>query len=132
MLTLKKPGDRAARDRVSHVLEAVNLDSVLAILLTRSELADRMLELRHRLRQEVSQLNRRSGYCHDLVKVHRVGDLFDVVENVVETGRKGGDVLVVEGGDEGLVEGAYGLISDLVTEVLKVLDLPLARREVPH
>src|SRR5215211_2397218 len=93
-----------ARRRVSDVLEAVNFDSVLAVLLTRSELADRMLELRHRLRQEVSQLNRRSGYCHDLVKVHRVGDLFDVVENVVETGRKGGDVLVVEGGDEGLVE----------------------------
>src|SRR5215212_7140818 len=85
MLTLKKPGDRAARDRVSHVLEAVNLDSVLAVLLTRSELADRLLELRHRLRQEVSQLNRRSGYGHDLVKVHRVGDLFDVVENIVET-----------------------------------------------
>jgi hypothetical protein len=39
---------------------------------------------------------------------------------------------VVEGGDKGLVEGAHGLISDLVTLVLEVLDLPPARREVPH
>src|SRR5215208_5643178 len=103
MLTLEKSGDRAARGRVSDVLEAVHLDSVLTVLLTRSELADSLLKLRHRLPQEVSQLNRRSGYGHDLVKVHRVGDLFDVVENVVETGRKGGDVLMVEWGNKGLV-----------------------------
>src|SRR5215203_1629142 len=103
MLTPEELGDRAARGRVADVFEAVNLDSVLAVLLTRSEVADRLLELRHCLRQEVSQVNRRSGYGHDLVKVHRVGDLFDVVENIVETGRKGRDVLVVEGGDKGLV-----------------------------
>src|SRR5918911_4830436 len=102
-MTPEKRGDRAARGRVSDVLEAVNLDSVLTVLLTRSELPDRLLELRHRLRQEVSQLNRRSGYGHDLVKVHRVGDLFDVVENIVETGRKRRDVLVIEGGDKGLI-----------------------------
>src|SRR5215212_7151390 len=102
-MTPEKRGDRAARGRVSDVLEAVNLDSVLAVFLTRSELADRLLELRHCLSQEVSQLNRRLWYGHDLVKVHRVGDLFDVVENIVETGRKRRDVLVIEGGDKGLV-----------------------------
>ena len=131
-MTPEKRGDRAARGRVSDVFEAVHLDSVLTVLLTGSELTDRLLELRHRLRQEVSQLTRRSGYDHDLVKVHRVCDLFDVIEDVVKTGRKGGDVLVVEGGDKGLVEGAHGFISVFISQALEVLDLPLSGREVPH
>src|SRR5215217_6559520 len=131
-LALEELGDRVARRRVSDVLEPVNFDGVLAILLARSELAYRLLELRHRLRQEVGQLARRTGYGRHPVKVYRVGDLFDVVEDVVETGREGGDVLVVEGGDEDLVEGPHGVVGVLVSPALEILDLPLARREVPH
>ncbi len=47
-------------------------------------------------------------------------------------GREGVDVLVVEGGDEGPVEGAHDLVRDLVALVLEGLDLPLTRREVRH
>src|SRR5215212_2023959 len=121
-----------ARRRVSDVLEAVNLDGVLTVLLARSELADRPLELHHRLRQEVRQLARRQGYSRNPVQVHRVGDLFYIVEYVVEAGRQSGDVLVVEGGDEGLVEAAHDLVRDPVTQPLEVLDLPPAVRQIPR
>src|SRR5215210_1100432 len=109
-LALEELSDRVARRRVSDILEPVNFDGVLAILLARSELAYRLLELRHRLRQEVGQFARWLGYGRHPVKVHRIRDLFDIVEDVVETGRKGGDVLVVEGGNEGLVEGPPGFV----------------------
>src|SRR5215203_198399 len=118
------------RGRVSDVLKAVNLDSVLAVLLAGSEHADRLLELRDRLGQQVRQLASRPGYDHDPVQVYRVGDLFDVVEYVVEAGRKGGDVLVIERGDEALVEGAHDLVRDPITLPLEILYLPPAGREV--
>src|SRR5919112_2079529 len=131
-LSLEELGDRVTRRRVSEVLEAMNLDSVPPVLLARSELPDRLLELHHRLRQQVGQLNRRRGYGRDSVEVHRVSDLLDVVDDVIEAGRKGRDVLVVEGRDKRLVQGPHDLVGVLVTQVLEVLDLLLSRREVFH
>src|SRR3712207_2398847 len=132
MLIVEEFGDRAARRRVPDVLQAVNLDSILAVLLTGPELADSLLELHHSLREQLRQLARRSRYGRDSVQVHSVGYLFDVVEDVVKTSRKGGDVLIVKGGDEGFVEGAHDLVSVLIPQVLEFLDLPLVRREVLH
>ena len=59
-----------------------------------------------------------------------VGYLLYVVEDVLHTGREGVDVLVVEGGDEGPIEGAHDLVGDLVALVLEVLDFTPVRREV--
>src|SRR5215210_5096949 len=98
MLALKELGDRASRRGVSYVLKAVDLDSVLTAFLFSPKRTDRRLELRYRLGEEIRQLTRRSRYGLDSVQVHRVGDLFDIVEDVVEPGGKGGDILVVEGG----------------------------------
>src|SRR5215210_1754888 len=129
-LALEELGDRVARGRVPDVLEAVDLDGVLAVLLAGSEFAYGLLQLLHRLCQEIGQLVRRPWYRRDPVQVHRVGYLLDVVEDVVEAGREGGDVLVVKGGDERLVEAAHDLVGDLVAPVLEVLDLPPTRRKV--
>src|SRR5919199_58898 len=125
-------GDGAARGRVAHVFEPVNLDEVSVVPLARFELVDHPLELRHRLCEKPSQLARGSGDVRDPVQVGRVGDLLDVVEDVVETGREGVDVLVVEGGNEGTIEGAHDLVGKLVSLVLEVLDLLLARWEIRH
>src|SRR3712207_5206894 len=126
MLIVEELGDRAARRRVPDVLQAVNLDRILAVLLTGPELADS-------LREQLRQLARRSRYGRDSVQVHGVGYLLDVVEDVVKTSRKGGDVLVVNRGDEGFVEGAHDLVGVLVPQGRAMLDRPLlARREVLH
>lgn len=124
--------DGAARDRVTDVLEPVDLDDVLITLLTGLEPAYSLLELRHRLREETPQLKRRFGNGRDPVQVGRVGDLLDVVEDVVQTGRELVDILAIEGGNEGPVEGTYDLVGQIVPLVLEVLDLPPARRKVRH
>ncbi len=98
--------------------------------LTGLELADRLLELRDRAREQPRQLAGGLGNGRDPVQVGRVGYLLYVVEDVVHTGREGVDVLVVEGGDEGPIEGAHDLVGDLVAPVLKVLDFPLVGWEV--
>src|SRR3712207_3268475 len=114
MLTAEEFGDRAARRRVPDILKAVNLVSILAALLTGPELADSLLELHHSLREELRQLTCRPRYGRDSVQVHGVGDLLDIVDDVVKTSRKSGDVLMVKGCDEGLVEGAHDLVSVLI------------------
>jgi hypothetical protein len=104
---------------------------VLVASLAGLELADRLLELRDRPCEEPRQLARGLGDGRDAVQVGRVGDLLDVVEDVVQTGCEGVDIFVVEGGDEGPVEGAHDLVGDLVAPMLESLDLPLTRRKVP-
>ena len=125
-------GDGVTRRRVAYVLEPVDLGAVLVHPLPGLELADRLLEVRDRLREEPRQLARGIGDGRDPVQVCRIGNLLDVVEDVVETGREGVDVLVVERGDEGSIQGAHDLVGKLVALVLEGLDLPPACRKIRH
>src|SRR5215204_6408910 len=132
MLTAEELGDGPACRRVASVLQPVDLGAVLVDPLARLEFADRLLELHDRQREKPRQLTRRLGDDHNPVQVGRIGDLLDVVEDVVQTRREGVDVLMVEWGHESPIEGEHDLVRDLVTPVLEGLDLPLTRREVGH
>ena len=104
--------------------------AVLVDPLTGLEFADRLLELRDGQREKPRQLARGLGDGRHPVEVGRIGDLLYVVEDIVQAGGEGVDVLVVKGGDEGPVEGAHDLVGDPVAPVLQSLDLPLALGEV--
>ncbi|HKZ27509.1 MAG TPA: hypothetical protein VJ086_06405 [Rubrobacteraceae bacterium] len=69
-----------------------------------------MLELRYRLHEELCQSTCRLWNGSDAIQVGRIGNLVYVIEDVIEPGSEGVDVLVVEGGDEGAIESAHDLV----------------------
>ena len=103
----------------------MDLGAVLVASLTRLELADRLLELRDCPREEPRQLACGLGDGRDPVQVGRVSNLLDVVEDIVQTGREGVNIFVVERGNEGPVKSAYDFVGEFVTLALKIFYLLL-------
>src|SRR5262249_19505725 len=80
------------------------------------------------LGQYPCQLLRLLHRCLDLVEAEEVGDLFDVVDDVVQGGGELEDVLTVDRGDERVVGGVDHVVRDPVTLLLTYQYLA---REVP-
>src|SRR5829696_10395585 len=82
-LAAEELGDGASRRRVPRVLEPVDLGAVRVDPYTGLELADRLLELRDRAREQLRQHVGGLGNGRDPVQVGRVGYLLYVIEDVV-------------------------------------------------
>src|SRR5437899_11248166 len=87
-------------------------------------------QVRQRLVQQLALADDDAGLMHrdrrrgvDPIEDERVGDLLDVVEDVVERADQAMDLLAVERRDEGPLEAAADVVADLVAAMLDVADL---------
>ena len=107
------------RDAVALVLEPVDLDGVVVDVLEAAQPRHRLGDLAARTaRSTCGQL---LGLLHrrlDLVEAEEVGDLLDVVDDVVERGGERVDVLAVDRRDERLVQAVDDVVRDAVALLL--------------
>src|SRR3954470_11395136 len=110
--------DGVAHDAVAVVLEPVDLDGVVAQVLEVAQPRHRLGDLAAGLEQDVRQA---LGLLHrrlDAVEPEVVGDLVDEVDDVVERGGEGQDVLAVDRRHERLVEPLDQVVGDPVARLL--------------
>ena len=121
---LEQRGERLAHDAVALVLEPVDLDRVVRdVARSRAAAASPGRSGARRLQQHVGQLLRLLHRRLDLVEAEEVGDLLDVVDDVVERGGQLVDVLAVDRGDERLVEPPDDVVRDPVAVLLADQDV---------
>src|SRR4051794_2616833 len=110
--------DGLAEDAVALVLEPVDLHGVVVDVAQgtqpRDRVADRPRGLRQDGRHPLRLLHRRL----DAVQPEEVGDLLDVVDDVIHVRGEGDDVLAVEGRHERLVQPLDDVVRDAVALLL--------------
>src|SRR6185369_3745988 len=123
---LEEVRDHAEVDGVRLVLEHRDAhDRVLDLLLVGQvpDHARRLVDLLHHGHEDLRELAQRLRGVLELEEDQVLGDPFHVVEDVVEVGGDGADVLAVERGDEGRIEGVEDVARDDVPVVLEGLEL---------
>src|SRR4051795_10962875 len=120
---LEQRGHRLARDAVAVVLEPVHLDRVVRHVAEVAQPRHRLGDLARGLHEHVGEPLRLLERGLDLVEAEVVGDLFRVVDDVVEGARQRVDVLAVDRSDEHLVEAADDVVGDAVALLLADQDV---------
>src|SRR3954471_20906157 len=121
--TLEQRRHGLARDPVAVVLEPVDLDRVVRHVAEVAQPRHRLGDLARGLHQHVGEPLRLLERRLDLVEAEVVGDLFRVVDDVVQGARQRVDVLAVDRRDEHLVEAADDVVRDAVALLLADQDV---------
>src|SRR3954454_20610983 len=133
---LEERGEGLADLAVSVVLEPVDLDREVADVAERTQAPDRVVHLAAGLAQDARELLRLLHRGLDPVQPQVVGDLLDVVDDVVERGGEVEDVLALDRRDERLVEALDDVVRDPVALLLADHDvarqLAVVRPPVEH
>src|SRR3954447_1011112 len=125
---LEQRGDALAQDAVALVLEPVDLHRVVVDVLERAQPGDRPGDRPGGLVQDAGHPLRLLHRRLDPVEAQEVGDLLDVVDDVVHPGGERDDVLTVERRDERLVQPLDDVVRDAVAVLLAHDDVA---RELP-
>src|SRR3954451_5880503 len=115
---LEQRGDDLAQDAVALVLEPVDLHRVVVDVLERAQPGDRPGDRPGGLVQDAGHPLRLLHRRLDPVEAQEVGDLLDVVDDVVHPGGERDDVLTVERRDERLVQPLDDVVRDAVAVLL--------------
>src|SRR5579884_568438 len=127
---LEQGADRLPCERVSPVLQLMEADPVLAHILARIEVIDGRHQFLPDLDEDLPHLPGFRPDGLDPIDDDGIGGLLGQVENVIERGSQGVDVVPIEGRDEGAVEFADDVVGDLIPAVLEVAQCPSARLEI--
>src|SRR5947209_12494659 len=133
ILLMEERRDRIVHEVVCHVLEAVDLDGDPLDPVGLLHVADHPDGLPQEPRpvlDHVSELNHRLGRTINFVEADPARGGLDHVEDIVELGGEGLDVLPVDRRDERLVQFLVNPMDDLVALVLNVLDSAALHRHV--
>src|SRR3989442_8637877 len=125
--------DGAVHEVVCHVLETVDLDGDRLDpvgLFHVADHPDRLLEEPRPVLDHVSELHHRLGRTIDFVEADPARGRLDHVEDIVELGGEGLDILPADRRDERLVPFLVNPMDDLVGVVLHVLDPSALHRHV--
>src|SRR4051794_33938391 len=115
---LEQRGQGLAQHAVPVVLQSVDLDRVVADVLERAQTRDRPGDGARRFVQDARHLGRLVHRRLDPVQRQEVGRLLDEVDDVIERGRQGVDVLAFDRRDERRVQPLDDVVGDPVALLL--------------